>query len=102
MSMPLSDLPIEAGAYYIFDRGYIDFKRLFRFEQAKALFIIRGRKNLKFRRLYSKNVDKTTGIRSDQIGVLAGKDSAKKLPGKNPPDSICRSKHQNKAYILHQ
>lgn len=62
----------EPGAFYIMDRGYLDFARLYDFTHAGAFFVIRARKNLKFRRLYSKPVDRTTGLICDQIIVLAG------------------------------
>jgi hypothetical protein len=62
------DIPIpEPGLYYIIDRGYIDFERLYRLHQDKAFFVIHAKKNLTFRRLYSNPVDKTAGLRCDQI-----------------------------------
>jgi len=62
----------EAGSFYIMDRGYLDFKRLYVIDQSSAFFIIRSKKNIKFRRLYSAAIDKLTGLRSDQTIVLAG------------------------------
>ena len=62
----------EPGSYYIMDRGYLDFERLYRLHQDKAFFVIRAKKNLAFRRLYSNPVDKTTGLRCDQIVKLTG------------------------------
>ena len=62
----------EPGSYYIMDRGYLDFERLYRLHQDKAFFVIRTKKNLAFRRLYSNPVDKTTGLRCDQIVKLTG------------------------------
>ncbi len=65
-------IPYEQGAFYIFDRGYVDFARLFKITQLMDFFVVRAKSNLKFRRLYSKKVDKSQGVRSDQIGVLTG------------------------------
>lgn len=65
-------IPYEPGAYYIFDRGYVDFARLYKINQLMSFFVVRAKSNLQFKRLYSKKVDKTQGVRSDQIGVLTG------------------------------
>jgi hypothetical protein len=66
----LDILIFEAGSFYIMDRGYIDFKRLYALHQALAFFVTRAKSNLKCRRLYSRPVDKTTGLRCDQTIVL--------------------------------
>ena len=58
------------GAYYVMDRGYLDFVRLFQLHQAKAYFVTRAKKNLTFQRRYSHEVDKTTGVLCDQTIVL--------------------------------
>ncbi len=68
----LDILPIEAGAFYIMDRGYVDFTRLYGLHQAGAFFVTRDKSNLKYRRRYSQPVDKTTGLRCDQTIVLTG------------------------------
>jgi len=68
----LDDLIFEAGAIYIFDRGYIDFARLYRIHQSLAFFVTRAKSNFVFKRLYSQPVDKSTGIRSDQIIMVTG------------------------------
>lgn len=73
-------IPYEPGAYYIFDRAYVDFSRLYRIDLLKAYFVIRAKSNLKFERMYSKKVDKTTGVRCDQIGKLTGFYSSKEYP----------------------
>ena len=62
----------ESGAYYVFDRGYVDFKRLFVITKHSAFFVIRGKKNLKFSRVYSHKVDKSTGLKCDQTIKLTG------------------------------
>ncbi len=78
----LDELCPEAGAFYIMDRGYLDFGRLYNFTCAAAFFVIRVRKNLKFHRLYSKPIDRTTGLVCDQIIVLTGVYSPDKYPEK--------------------
>lgn len=62
----LDDLTPEAGAFYIFDRGYLDFTRLYRWTQHGAFFVTRARKDLRFERLESHLVDKSTGVQCDQ------------------------------------
>lgn len=76
----LDHLPIEPGAFYVMDRGYLDFARLYRFEQAKASFVIRAKKNLDFAVRESRKIDKTTGLRCDQTITLRGVQSSKAYP----------------------
>jgi hypothetical protein len=78
----LDNLTLEIASIYILDRGYIDFERLYRFVTHSAFFIIRAKKGLAYKRIYSNPVDKKTGIRSDQIVVLTSKKSFKKYPDK--------------------
>jgi len=68
----LDQLVYEAGAFYIMDRGYLDFARLHRIGQHSAFFVTRAKKNFRFRRRYSHPVDKRTGLRFDQTVVLCG------------------------------
>jgi len=75
-------IPYETGAYYIFDRGYIDFKRLYYITKLSAFFVTRGKSNLKFRRIYSNKVDKSTGVLCDQIGRFTGFYASKDYPEK--------------------
>ncbi|NJO87809.1 MAG: IS4 family transposase [Chloroflexia bacterium] len=75
-------VPYEIGAYYIFDRGYVDFSRLYKINLLLAFFVIRAKSNLKFRRIYSNKVDKSTGVLCDQIGVLTGFYQSKDYPEK--------------------
>ena len=70
----------EAGSFYIMDRGYLDFARLYAMHQAHATFVTRAKSNTQCRRLYSRPVDKTTGLRSDQTILLTGVQSAKDYP----------------------
>ena len=72
----------EIGAYYIFDRGYIDYTRLYKIDQFEAFFVIRAKTNLKFRRIYSRKYDKSSGVKSDQIGKLNGFYISKEYPKK--------------------
>src|SRR6266568_5605493 len=65
-------LLIEAGSYYIMDRGYIDFDRLGRFHETGSFFVIRAKTNLKAERRYSHAVDRSTGLVCDQTVTLAG------------------------------
>jgi hypothetical protein len=67
----------EAGSFYVMDRGYIDFARLYQLHLWNAFFIIRAKSNFKFRRLYSHLVDKSTGLRCDQTIVLTGINTSK-------------------------
>jgi hypothetical protein len=68
------------GAYYVMDRGYLDFERLHVLHQAKAFFVTRLKRNTNFRRRYSREVDKTTGVQCDQTIVLETHYSAKSYP----------------------
>jgi len=78
----LDTLVPEPGSIYVFDRGYVDFKRLYRLNQARATFVTRAKKRQKFRRLYSHPVDRSTGLICDQTVVPAIASSAKKYPEK--------------------
>jgi len=68
----LDELPIEAGAFYIMDRAYLDFKRLYRIHGNGAFFVTRTKNNLRFQRRYSRPIKKRLGIRFDQTIVLKG------------------------------
>lgn len=68
----LDILITEPGAYYIMDRAYVDFKRLYKINKNLGYFIIRAKKNFSFQRIYSSKVDKSTGLRCDQIIKLTG------------------------------
>ena len=68
----LDQLVPEPGAFYVMDRGYIDFERLSRFNEAGSFFVIRAKSNLKAQRRYSHVVDKDTGLICDQTVVLTG------------------------------
>lgn len=72
----------EPGAIYVMDRGYVDFCRLYRIHQGQAFFVTRAKKNFRFQRLYSNRVNKSTGLRCDQIVVLHGFYAQKDYPDK--------------------
>jgi hypothetical protein len=76
----LDQLPLEPGAFYIFDRGYLDFARLYVLTQSAAFFVTRAKSNTQFQRRYSHPVDKSSGLRSDQTVVLTGITSATDYP----------------------
>lgn len=78
----LDELIPEPGSFYLMDRGYIDFARLYRINQNKAFFVTRTKSNFKFRRLYSHQVDKTIGLKCDQTIMLTGFYSSKDYPEK--------------------
>lgn len=76
----LDQLVLEAGSFYILDRGYIDFKRLHTFTQHSAFFITRAKSNLDYSRRDYRPVDKATGLRSDQTIVLLGPKTSLEYP----------------------
>lgn len=76
----LDQLIIEPGAFYIMDRGYIDFRRLYRLAQAGAFFVVRAHNDMRYRRRYSHPVDKSTGLRCDQTILLTGRYTGRKYP----------------------
>jgi hypothetical protein len=78
----LDILPLEAGAFYVMDRGYLDFARLFTISQHSAFFVIRAKSNLKCRRVYSHQIDRSTGLICDQSVMLTGFYQSKDYPDK--------------------
>ena len=72
----------EPGSFYIMDRGYLDFERLYRIRENLGYFIIRAKKNMKFQRIESRKVDKSTGLRCDQVILLSGFNTRKSYPDK--------------------
>src|SRR5213080_39155 len=70
----------EAGAFYVMDRAYLDFERLFVFTLCSAFFVVRTKENVLLQRRYSRPVDKATGLRSDHTVILTAIDSAKAYP----------------------
>jgi hypothetical protein len=78
----LDELIPEPGAFYIMDRGYLDFERLYLLHQCMAFFVIRSKSNTRFRRLYSHPINKATGLKCDQTVVLTGVYTKKYYPDK--------------------
>ena len=76
----LDKVPIEAGAIYIMDRGYLDFARLYKVHQSAAFFVTRAKSNFRFQRLCSQTVDKSTGLQCDQVVSLVGYYAKKDYP----------------------
>ena len=76
----LDEIVPEAGAFYVMDRGYVDFGRLYVFTLNAAFFVVRTKSNILLQRRYSHPVDKTTGVRSDHIVILTAIGSAKAYP----------------------
>jgi len=76
----LDFMTLEAGAFYIMDRGYVDFTRLYKMHLAGAFFVTRDKSNLKYQRRYSHEVDKSTGLRCDQTIFLTGVDTPDYYP----------------------
>jgi hypothetical protein len=76
----LDDLPLEPGAFYVMDRGYVDFERLYRFTLAAAFFVTRTKAGIQLSRLESRPVDRTTGLRSDHIVWLTTPKSVAHYP----------------------
>jgi len=78
----LDEIVAEAGSFYIMDRGYLDFARLYRLGQCLAFFVTRAKNNFRFQRIYSHPVDKSTGLICDQTIRLSGFYAAKDYPDK--------------------
>ena len=76
----LDEILPEPGAFYVMDRGYVDFERLFRFTLSSAFFVTRTKKNVLLQRRYSHPVNKSTGVRSDQTVILIATGSVKVYP----------------------
>lgn len=94
----LDDVIPEAGSFYIMDRAYIDFQRLYLLKQESAFFVVRAKDNLQFERVYSHPVDKSTGLRCDQTIKLTGYASSKSYP-----EHVRRIKYfdeNNKLYLV--
>jgi len=76
----LDELQPEPGSFIVMDRGFVDFERLYRLHTALAFFVIRTKENLAYRRRYSHQYDRATGVRSDQTIILTGPKSATLYP----------------------
>lgn len=96
----LDHLPIEAGAFYVMDRGSIDFGRLHRFTTCSAFFLTRAKRGLDFSRRARRPVDKTTGLRSDQTIVLAGPKTSRLYPDPLRRVSFFDAEHDRRFVFL--
>lgn len=76
----LDHLILEPGSFYIMDRGYIDFARLHRFNEALSFFVVRAKKNLDYQRRVCRPIDRLTGLRADQTIVLCGPKTSQQYP----------------------
>ncbi len=76
----LDEILPEAGAFYVMDRGYVDFQRLYVFTLSAAFFVVRTKSNILLQRRYSHAVDKATGVRSDHTVIFTAIGSAKAYP----------------------
>src|SRR5664280_1511937 len=76
----LDEISPEAGAFYVMDRGYIDFERLYVFTLSSAFFVVRTKQNVVLQRRYSRPVDKSLGLRSDHTVILTAIESVKAYP----------------------
>ena len=86
----LDEIMPEAGAFYVMDRGYVDFERLFVFTLSSAFFVVRTKSNVLLQRRYSHKVDKSTGVRSDHTVILTSFGSASVYP-----DALRRISYQD-------
>ena len=93
----LDNIIFETGAFYIMDKAYIDFARLFEIKEALAFFVVRAKSNFAYKRLYSNKVDKLKGIKYDQIVKLTGYKSKQLYPKKLRKIKYY-DKEQNKTY----
>lgn len=78
----LDELPLEPGACYVMDRGYVDYRRLYVIHQAGAYFVVRAKANMRFVRMYSRQADKAAGVRCDQTIRFRGYQAFKDYPDK--------------------
>ena len=93
-------IPYETGSFYVIDKGYTDFVRLFKIHANGSFFVIRAKENLQFKRMYSKKVDKTTGVQNDQIGKLVVYKSKKEYPEKLRRIKFYDSEHDKDLVFL--
>ena len=96
----LDQLVAEPGSFYIMDRGYLSFKRLYALEQASAFFVVRSKNKIHHRRIYSHDVNKSLGLRSDQTVVLTGQTSAFDYPDRIRRVVVYNEKHDNRLILF--
>jgi hypothetical protein len=96
----LDDLPLEPGAFYMMDRGYVDFARLHVFTQRSAFFVIRSKRNMDYARQPYQAVDKSTGLRSDQKITLQGVKTSLQYPEALRRITYCDAETQKRFAFL--
>jgi hypothetical protein len=96
----LDQLPLEPGAFYVMDRGYVDFARLYRFTLTGAFFITRSKRNLDYARQAGRKIDKATGLRCDQTIVLTGPKSSRLYPGALRRIAFYDAEHERRLVFL--
>src|SRR5271166_26311 len=96
----LDEIMPEAGAFYVMDRGYVDFERLFVLTLSSAFFVVRTKSNVLLQRRYSRAVDKNTGVRSDQTVILASFESASAYPDALRRVSYCDAETNKRLKFL--
>jgi hypothetical protein len=96
----LDDLPLEPGAFYMMDRGYVDFARLHVFTQRSAFFVIRSKRNMDYARQPYQAVDKSTGLRSDQKITLQGVKTSLQYPEALRRITYCDTETQKRFAFL--
>jgi hypothetical protein len=96
----LDDLPLEPGAFYMMDRGYIDFARLYVFTQHSAFFVTRSKRNMDYARQPYQAVDKSTGLRSDQKITLQGVKTSRQYPEALRRITYCDAETQKRFAFL--
>jgi len=92
----------EPFAYYTFDRAYVDYLRLYRITKLSAYFVVRAKSNLKFKRMYSKKTDKSTGVIYDQTGKIDGFYTSKDYPEKIRKVKYIDPKNKKNTYLFDQ
>jgi IS4 transposase len=93
-------IPYEAGSFYVADKGYIDSLRLYKIHNHGSFFVTRAKKNLQFKRMYSRTIGKTTGVQSDHIGKLMIYKSKKEYPEKLRRIKFYDSEHDKDLVFL--
>ena len=92
----------KPGAFYVMDRAYLDFERLYVLHQASSFFVTRAKSNLDARRLYSASADRTTGVICDQTIVLNGFYSSRQLSGSSTTHPLQRRRVRQNIAVSHQ
>lgn len=99
-SLVLDHLIAEAGSFYIMDRGYLSFKRLYALNQSSAFFVVRSKKKILHRRLYSHAIDKSIGLSFDQTVILTGQNTSEYYPEKLRRVGIYDKEHDRRLVVF--